>query len=114
MTGGELNMATFTDGIDRIIKQIRPYLIEFPAESIDRRQVLLDVESQMDRFTLCLGSQNSQRTGQAWFQMDTLGNRNAIHFCKTFDRANQMVDPRCRFMNFGCQPPNLATRRHPP
>src|SRR6266581_3755545 len=61
----QIHAAALTHGVQRIVEQVRPHLIEFTAKSIHRWKVLLDVHAEAHRLALRFRSQHNERVGQS-------------------------------------------------
>ena len=59
--GRHNNTSAMPDGIERVVDQFRPDVIQFPAEAVDRRQFPFELEAQVNRFFLGLRHEHRQR-----------------------------------------------------
>ena len=101
------------NGIERVVDQIRPDLIELADEAAHARQVGFDVDGDGDRFRPRLGLEHGDGVAQARRQVHRLGHRGLIHVRESLDRRDQAGDPHRGLLNLRGDPANRASGRRP-
>ncbi len=88
-----LDAARVGDGIEGIVDQVRPDLVEFAGEAAHARQAGFRFHHHGGRFCPRLRSEDGDRVAQTLDQVHRFGNRCLIHVREAFDRGRP--GPRC-------------------
>ena len=87
--GGDLDAAGLGDGIERVVDQVRPDLIQLAGEAADARQIGFDVDGHRDRLRSRLRLEHGDGVAQARRQIDRLGHRGLVHVREALDRQRR-------------------------
>ena len=111
---GHLDPTGVRNGIERVVDQVRPDLVELADEAADAREVGFDVDGDGDRFRPRLRLEHGDGVAQARRQVHGLGHRGLVHVRESLDGRDQAGDPRRGLLNLRGDPANRASGGRPP
>ena len=107
---GDVDLARLGNGIERVVDQVRPDLIELAGKATDAGEVGLDGDRHRDGFPSRLCREHRDRVAKARRQVDGLGHRCLIHVREALDGHHETGDPPRRLLNLRCDAPDRARR----
>src|SRR5262249_7061116 len=98
--GGDFDLSAFADSVHRIVDEIRPNLVELAAETMDRWNIVIHIQTDSDGFAFRLRAQHCQSIRETSTDVDGLRNRGTIHLSESLDCGNQLANARRRLLDF--------------
>ena len=94
-----LDAARVGDGVEGIVDQVHPDLVEFAGEAANARKAGFNLDRHGDRFRPRLRLQDRNRVAQTLRQVHRFGDRRLIHVRESLDRQHQARDAHRGFLN---------------
>ena len=111
---GHLDATGVGNGIEGVVDQVRPDLVELADEAANAREVGLHVHGDGDRLRPRLRLEHGDRVAQARRQVHRLGHRGLVHVRESLDGHDQAGDPHRGFLNLRGDPANRTSGGRPP
>jgi len=111
--GDDLDTARFRDGVERVVDQVSPDLVQLAGEAADARQVRLHAHGHGDGLAARLGFQDGDRVAEALAEIQRARGGSLVHVRESLDRQDQPGDSRRGVLDLGSQAAHRAPGGRP-